>query len=174
LEGTVVETERLLLRRFRPADLDVVAGWNADPVFMRHMGRGPMTREESAAALARHERHWAEHGFGLLGVEDRESGALVGRSGVAYHRVWPEDPEVGWSFDPAWWGRGLATEAGAACVRWAFGGLGFDRVVSITTRENVASRRVMAKLGFEVLAERESPWGRLLVHALDRETKEEA
>ena len=119
--------------------------------------------------LATWERHWDEHGFGLLAVEDRETRELIGRSGVQYHRLWPADPEVGWAFDPDWWGRGLATEAGAASVGWAFRELALPRVVSIAHPENVASRRVMEKLGFEVVAERHSDvWGRLLVHALDR------
>ena len=82
--------------------------------------------------------------------------------------MWPHDPEVGWALDPAWWGRGLGTEAGAAAVGWAFGELGFARVVSITTEPNVASRTVMAKLGFALHAVVESEWGPLWVHALDR------
>jgi len=137
---------------------------------MRHMGRGPMSRDESAAALRRHEAHWERHGFGLLAVTERASGDLIGRSGVQYHRAWPDDPEVGWALDPSRWGRGLATEAGRACLDWGFGELGFARLVSITTEENVASRRVMAKLGFDLLATVPFPELdiELLVHALDR------
>ena len=93
---------------------------------------------------------------------------LIGRVGPSYHRMWPEDPEVGWALDPQWWGQGIATEAGAAAVDWTFGELGFERVVSITTEPNDASRNVMAKLGFELHAEVPSEWGLLLVHALDR------
>ena len=115
---------------------------------MRFMGRGPMSRAESAESLDRHLRHWEKHGYGLLAVTEKESGELIGRSGVQFHRAWPADPEVGWSFDPTWWGRGFATEAGRASVDWAFETLGIDRLVSITTEENRASRRVMAKLGF--------------------------
>jgi RimJ/RimL family protein N-acetyltransferase len=158
------------LRRFELADLDALARWNADPAFMRHMGRGPLTREESASAFARYERHWQEHGFGLLAVADKATGELIGRSGVQYHRAWPHDPEVGWGFDPRWWGRGLATEAGRACVEWGFGELGCARLVSITTEQNLASRRIMAKLGFEL--SETIPFRELgidlLVHALDR------
>jgi RimJ/RimL family protein N-acetyltransferase len=137
---------------------------------MRHMGRGAMSREESADALARYQRHWEEHGFGLFAVTDKATGELIGRSGVQYHRAWPHDPEVGWGFDPKWWGRGLATEAGRACVDWAFRDLGNERLVSITTEANVTSRRVMAKLGFEL--HQAIPFPELgiglLVHALDR------
>jgi RimJ/RimL family protein N-acetyltransferase len=134
------------------------------------MGRGPMTREESERSLARYDRHWEEHGFGLLAAVDRESGLTVGRTGVQYHRAWPADPEVGWALDPAVWGRGLATEAGAASVAWAFRDLGIGRLVSIATAANAASRRVMEKLGFTLLETVAFPelGLDLLVHVLDR------
>jgi RimJ/RimL family protein N-acetyltransferase len=163
----VIETERLRLRRFTEADRDTVAGWNVDPLFTQHLS-GPQTREQSDAAFDRWQQHWDRHGFGLLAVEWRETGELIGRCGPQYHRAWPDDPEVGWALDPAWWGRGIATEAGRACVNWAFGELGFERVVSITTEENIASRSVMAKLGFDLLTVLPSEWGPLWVHALSR------
>ena len=72
--------------------------------------------------------------------------------------------------DPAWWGRGIATEAGAASIAWSFGELGFARVVSIAIETNAASRRVMEKLGFRLLDRVPSRWGELWVHALDRES----
>jgi RimJ/RimL family protein N-acetyltransferase len=163
----ILETERLRLRRFREDDRDVVARFNADPVLTRHLA-GIQTRAQSDEAFDRWQRHWDEHGFGLLAVEWAETGELIGRSGPQYHRAWPEDPEVGWALDPAWWGRGIATEAGRASIEWVFGDLDFARAVSITTEANTASRRVMAKLGFRLLECVDSEWGELWVHALDR------
>jgi RimJ/RimL family protein N-acetyltransferase len=163
----VIETERLALRRLTDADRDTIARWNADPDFTRHLA-GIQTREQSDAAYDRWQRHWDEHGFGLLGVVWRETGELIGRAGPQFHRFWPHDPEIGWALDPVWWGRGIATEAGRASVDWAFGALGFARVVSITTEANVASRNVMQKLGFALLTTVPSEWGLLWVHALDR------
>ena len=163
----MIETSRLTLRRFRAADSDTVARWNADPEYTRHLS-GVQSREQSDEAFDRWDRHWAEHGFGLLAVEWRETGELIGRTGPQYHRVWPGDPEIGWALYPDWWGRGIATEAGRASVAWAFGELGFHRVVSITTEPNIASLNVMAKLGFALLTEIESEWGPLRVHSLDR------
>jgi hypothetical protein len=52
------------VRRFRPDDLETLARWQADPRFIRHMGRGQMTRAESVQSLERYEAHWREHGFG--------------------------------------------------------------------------------------------------------------
>jgi RimJ/RimL family protein N-acetyltransferase len=162
---TVLETERLTLRRFRPEE-DALAfdRWSADEDFQRFLG----PPRPGVELIARHEAHWEERGFGLLAVEWKETGEIIGRTGPQYHRAWLHDPEVGWSIDPAWWGRGIATEAGRASIDWAFDELGFERVVSITTEENVASRRVMEKLGFSLLTT--FPWERwdLWIHVLDR------
>ena len=163
----MIETSRLTLRRFRAGDRETVARWNADPEYTRHLS-GLQSRAQSDEAYDRWDRHWAEHGFGLLAVEWRETGELIGRTGPQFHRVWPGDPEIGWALDPDWWGRGIATEAGRASVAWAFGELGFHRVVSITTEPNIASLNVMAKLGFTLLTQIESEWGPLRVSALDR------
>jgi RimJ/RimL family protein N-acetyltransferase len=122
----VIETERLALRRLCAADRDTVARWNADPELTRYLG-GTQSREQSDETFDRWRRHWDEHGFGLLAVEWRQTGALIGRVGPQYHRVWPADPEIGWALDSAWWGRGIATEAGAAAVAWTFGELGSSR-----------------------------------------------
>ena len=132
------------------------------------MGRGPWTRAEVEEGMERWLGHWAEHGFGVWIAEDRESGEPVGRAGLSWHRAWPDDPECGWWIAPEWQGRGLATEAGRAAVRFGFETLGVGRLVSICIEENVASRRVMAKLGFEKLTEVESPrWPGLVlwIHA---------
>jgi RimJ/RimL family protein N-acetyltransferase len=164
-----LETPRLLLRRWRPEDVDTLARWHVDSELMRHMGKSSFTREEMEADLSRFERHWAQHGFGLWAADEKASGELIGRVGLAYHRVWPNDPEVGWLIDRPWQGRGLATEAGAACIEYAFSELGFERVVSICTAENAASRRVMEKLGLRFSQDLYDPKHdlKLLLHVRD-------
>jgi RimJ/RimL family protein N-acetyltransferase len=140
---TELETERLRLRAWRDDDAPHLDRLYANPDFMRYLA----ARGDGSAAVAGYRAHWAEHGFGIWAAEEKASGAFVGRIGVAYHRLWPDEPEVGWSLDPAFWGRGYATEGGAASLRHAFGTLGFDRLVSIVLRENVRSIRVMDRLG---------------------------
>jgi RimJ/RimL family protein N-acetyltransferase len=168
--GEELETARLLLRRWRPEDLEALVRWHSDPALMRHMGR-VSSREQTEEVAERFLAHWEEHGFGFMTVWEKGTETLVGRSGLAFHRLWPDDPEVGWLIDTPWQGRGYATEAGAACVRYGFGELRLDRIVSICTPENASSRRVMEKLGL-------SAWRRLrdetldldlLVHKCDRD-----
>jgi RimJ/RimL family protein N-acetyltransferase len=152
-------------------DVDALTRWHADPDLMRHMGKLFFTREEMEADLERYERHWQEHGFGLWAAEEKETGTLIGRVGLAYHRLWPDDPEVGWLIDTPWQGRGLTTEAGEACLRYGFDELGFERIVSICTAGNAASRRVMEKLGLRVWREIHDPklGLDLLLHVRERD-----
>jgi RimJ/RimL family protein N-acetyltransferase len=124
---------------------------------MEHMGRGPWTRAEAEQAVDRMLDSYQRHGFGVWLAEDRETGDPVGRVGLSYHRAWPDDPELGWWIDPGRWGEGLATEAGAASLAYAFDTLCLPRVVSITTESNLPSRRVMEKLGLRKLTEVRSP-----------------
>jgi RimJ/RimL family protein N-acetyltransferase len=166
----VLETARLRLRVWRADDLEPLARLNADPLVMCNMGHGPMSLDETRRQLDRFRRHWHDHGFGLWAVEDKTSGAFLGRIGLSYHAVWPDDPEVGWFLDSRVWGRGLATEGGEAAVRYGFETLGADRLVSICIEENHASRRVMEKLGFTYLTSRryERLNLDLWIHALSR------
>jgi RimJ/RimL family protein N-acetyltransferase len=149
-----LETERLRLRPWTPDDLETLHRWTSDPRMMEHMGRGPMSRGESRAMLVRTLQHYERHGFGVWLAQDCETGEPIGRVGLSYHRAWPhDDPEVGWWIAPQRWGKGFATEAGAAAVDYAFDTLGVDRVVSICVEENLPSRRVMEKLELRKLAE---------------------
>jgi RimJ/RimL family protein N-acetyltransferase len=101
------------------------------------------------AHIAGMEAHWAAHGFGWYGFSDRVTGAFVARGGPhRAHVAGRDEVEIGWTVVPERWNQGLATELGAASVDVAFGPLGLPDLVCFTLPENVASRRVMEKLGF--------------------------
>jgi RimJ/RimL family protein N-acetyltransferase len=149
-----VETERLLLRPWRPAeDLDALAALNADPVVMRWVTPNrPLRREETADFLDRAIRHWDEHGFGLWALVPRLDPGVgcIGFAGLAIPSFLPAvlpAVEVGWRLNSAWWGRGLATEAARASVEFGFDRLGLRSIVSIVDARNERSLRVTEKLG---------------------------
>jgi RimJ/RimL family protein N-acetyltransferase len=148
-----LETERLLLRPWRPAeDLDALAALNADPAVMRWVTPNrPLRREETADFLDWAVRHWDEHGFGLWAVVPRDEGAgCIGFAGLAIPSFLPAilpAVEVGWRLAPAWWGRGLATEAARASVAFGFERLGLRLIVSVVDARNERSLRVAEKLG---------------------------
>jgi RimJ/RimL family protein N-acetyltransferase len=145
-----LETERLLLRQWRPADRAPFAAMNADPVVMRHFPR-PMTRAESDGLADRLEAGIAERGWGLWAVEVRAGGAFAGFVGLqpVTNPSMPVAPavEIGWRLAAGFHGHGYATEAARRVVAYAFDELALPELVSFTTVQNRASRRVMEKLG---------------------------
>ena len=140
-----LQTERLLLRPLRADDLaDLHAVVFSDPhVTWDHRAR---TEAESRAALDAKLRHVAEHGFGMLAVEDRSGGELIGYAGLQHLEGGPEI-ELGYYLGRRGWGRGLGTEIARALVRHAFADLRLDRVAAVVRPENDASQRVLAKAG---------------------------
>jgi RimJ/RimL family protein N-acetyltransferase len=150
-DGSMIETDRLLLRRWRDDDLDALAAMHADPEVMRYVGDGrPHSREQSAASLARYEQGWQARGFGLFAVELRADGAFVGWVGLAVPEFLPEvmpAVEIGWRLARPHWGAGIATEAAREVLRFAFDYARVPRLVSICHVDNAASARVMTKLG---------------------------
>src|SRR2546422_4149694 len=140
-----IETERLLLRMFRPDDLNNLAGLFSDPEVMRYVGEGDtVNREETDKALQSIIKHWETHGFGRWAAEDRVTHNFVGFGGL---RSLLGTPEVVYHFATAHWGKGLATELARASLRFGFEDRGFDRIVAVAKPENRASIHVMQKLG---------------------------
>ncbi|GAA0960798.1 GNAT family N-acetyltransferase [Virgisporangium aurantiacum] len=144
-------TPRLRLRRWRGSDLDPMTRINADPEVMRWIGDGSVfDRTGTAAEIAAFEKIWDAHSFGRFAVELRHTGELAGFTGMAIPTDVPEvmpAVEIGWRLGRAFWGRGLATEAATAALRFAATGTDLDRVVGIHVVGNEASARVMRKIG---------------------------
>jgi len=142
-----VETERLLLRMFRPDDLDALAILFSNPKVMRYVGDGqPASREEADKALQSIINHWASHGFGRWAAVDKHTHEFVGFGGL---RSLFGVPEVVYHFAPEHWGKGLATELARASLRFGFETHGFERIVAIAKPGNAASIHVMEKLGMK-------------------------
>jgi RimJ/RimL family protein N-acetyltransferase len=145
-----VHTERLVLRGFRPADIDEWAAICADPEVTRWVGdEEALTREDAWRRMAYVVGHWDLRGFGNWALEERATGELVGRAGLYKPEAWP-GLEVGWLVGREYWGRGFAPEAGRASIEWAREELGADHVISLIEDANERSARVAEKLGMSV------------------------
>jgi RimJ/RimL family protein N-acetyltransferase len=144
-------TARLRLRGWRPADLPALAAVNADPRVMRWIGDGTVagtarTRED----IDGYRRLWEARGYGRYAVELRRTGEFIGLAGFAVPADVPElvpAVEIGWRLGYRHWGRGYATEAAEAALRYGFVHCGLPEVVGIHVLGNDASARVMVKLG---------------------------
>ena len=162
-----LRTERLELRRCAAADLEPLLAVFGDAAVMRYVGaeRRPLGRDQVSALLARADADWAEHGFGLLAIMERETGRLVGEAGLQYLEAGP-DIEIGYTLARAAWGRGYATEAARAILRWGFAGLRLHRIVAVVDQANAASLVVLEKLGMRRRGLRECYGAIMVEHAL--------
>jgi len=143
-----IETRRLILRPFEPTDVEAAFGWFGDPVVMRFTTTGPdKSIAETKARLAGFVEHQKAHGFSKWLVLERDSGTAIGDSGllVLQDYGWVD---LGFRFALAYWGKGLATEAASAWVRAAFDDFGLIRLGAFVHPENVASIRILEKVGF--------------------------
>ena len=168
-----LETGRLELRLFRPDDLAAFAAMNADPEVMRYIGDGgPHARSRAEATFERMRWHWAEHGFGRWAIERASDGAFLGFCGVAFPTFVAEAatrPEIGWRLPREFWGQGYATEAAIAARDHFFRSFDWPELISLAQPGNVASHRVMRKIGMRRVDDlATSANGVLVVHQLER------
>ena len=138
-----------MLRGWRPADRGPFAALNADPHVAEFLG-GPLDRAASDALVDWILARWDSDGHGLWAVERVEDERFLGFVGLAtpsFEAAFTPCVEVGWRLAREAWGRGYATEAARAALRFGFVELDLREIVSFTTAANVRSRAVMERLG---------------------------
>lgn len=140
-----LETERLLLRPWRAADVEHFSELCADAELMRYVG-GVMDRIAAWRRMAAYAGHWQLRGYGPFALEEKESGRFVGYSGVFDPDGWPER-EINWGLTRPHLGKGFVTEAAARVRAFAYGTLGFTTIASCIDLENAASIAVATRLG---------------------------
>lgn len=145
----MIATERLVLRGWRDADLDPFHAMCSDPRVMATLGP-LMTRDETAALIARVEGIRAEHGYTFWALERRADGAFLGWCGVkpgADDTPIAGEIEIGWRVAADHWRQGYAREAAAATLDWVWANTDASHVAAITNTGNVSSWGLMERLG---------------------------
>lgn len=149
----VLETERTILRRLVPADLDDLARLYADEEVRRYFPEGTLTREETQEELEWFlDGHPERPELGLWAVTLKPNGKLIGRCGLLPWTIdGREEVEVAYMIAPRYWRRGLASECARGLVEHGFGTLGLKRLISLIDPLNEASKRtaMSAGLSFE-------------------------
>jgi RimJ/RimL family protein N-acetyltransferase len=163
-----LETARLRLRMFREEDFEEYARICADPEVMRYLGEGnPLTSADAWRQMAMILGHWRLRGYGLWALEERASGALLGRVGFFNPEGWPGF-ELGWVLGREHWGKGYATEGARRALEHAFTEMGRDHVISLIRPGNAASIRVAERLGEKLEGRTELFGHEALVYGISR------
>ena len=142
-----LETDRLFIRPWTPADRPAFIGLTEDPEVMRYVHGGqPYAEDEVDEWFTRQARQLAEHDVCMGALIEKATGRLVGIAGTQPLGT-TGNFEIGWWLARDVWGRGYATEAGGAAMRHVLETLGHKRVVAIIDPDNEPSKRVVGRLG---------------------------
>jgi RimJ/RimL family protein N-acetyltransferase len=144
-----IETDRLILRRWRSSDVEPFVSLNTDPRVMEFFP-ATLSRAETVAMISTIEERIERDGFGFWATERREPRGFIGFIGlnVPGHPL-PFSPcvEVGWRLAFDCWGKGYAQEGARAALAFGFESVRLKEIVSFTTVNNIRSRRVMERIG---------------------------
>lgn len=146
----VLETDRLLLRRFELQDYKDVYTFGSNEEVNRYTGDVPISSYENAKKLIYDVwlNDYENYGYGRLAVIHKADNKLIGFAGLKFL---PElnETDLGYRLLPRYWGKGLATEASQKIVDYGKNDLRLKRIIGIAMAENPASSRVLEKVGFK-------------------------
>ncbi len=164
----ILETDRLILSTWQSSDWTALRPIATDVEVMRYITGGvPWTDERIQSFVNRQVELFSERGFCRWKLLLKPNKEMIGFCGVGF---WGDgiDPEIGWWLARQYWGRGLATEAARVALPDAFERVGLDRIISVARPENIASTRIMEKLGLERECEFEKDGVHLVRYSIDR------
>ena len=144
-----LDTPRLRLRPFTPADAPFALRLLNEPSFLQHIGdKGVRTEADAIAYLQNGPMaSYARHGHGLMAVELKATGEPIGMCGLL-KRDNLDHPDLGYAFLPEFGSKGYALEAAAATLEDAVAALGYSTLLAIVSPGNTASIKLLGKLGF--------------------------
>jgi RimJ/RimL family protein N-acetyltransferase len=165
----VILTPRLALARFSPADAPGFYELNGDPAVVRYTGDKAFASVAEAEAFIRGYDHYQGHGYGRWSVYLTQTNEYLGFCGLAY-RASVDEVDVGFRLMHRYWGQGYATEAARASVEHGFREYGLVKIVGRAMPENLASVRVLEKIGMTFAKRVEDEVGQWLQYELSRPT----
>ncbi|MEP6569731.1 MAG: GNAT family N-acetyltransferase [Acidobacteriota bacterium] len=145
---TILETDRLVLRRLSFDDAEFILELLNQPSFLRYIGDKEVRNTEDAVRYIETgpQASYERFGFGLYLVQLKESELPIGMCGLLKRDTLP-DVDIGFAFLPDYWSQGYAFEAAAAVMTYGRETLGLRRIVAITSVDNAASIKLLEKIG---------------------------
>ena len=147
----IIETDRLLLREFTIDDARAVYEFGSNVEVQKYTGDELLTSLERAEEIIKNVilKDYKKYGYGRWAVIFKPDKKLIGFAGLKYLPEFGET-DIGFRFLPQYWGRGIATEASRGIIKYGFKNLNIKRIIGIAMPENIASCRVLEKVGLKL------------------------
>jgi RimJ/RimL family protein N-acetyltransferase len=157
-----IKTDRLILKLLRSTDAErLYQIYQREGVLRYFPNPNPPQLERVQRFIVGQQEHWEVHGYGNWGIIAKGESKMIGWAGLQYLPEL-EETEVGFLLDRPFWGKGYASEAALASLKFGFEQVGLDHIIALVHPENLASRRVIEKCGMD-LRETLSLWGMKLM-----------
>lgn len=144
-------SDRLIFKEFHQNDAPQLYLLNADPEVIKYTGDPPFESIEDAQKFVENYDHYQKYGFGRWATFLKSNNEFIGWCGIKLNEQ--GDHDLGFRFYKKHWGKGFATEAAKACLDHGFNKLGLNAIIGRAANENLASIRVLEKLGMEFYKE---------------------
>ncbi|NOY47017.1 MAG: GNAT family N-acetyltransferase [Chlorobi bacterium] len=154
-----IETERLILREILPTDVEGMFELDSNTEVHKYLGRKPIqTKQQAADAIQFIRKQYRDHGIGRFATVEKSSREFIGWSGLKFNTGEKEilnDKkdfyDIGYRFMPRYWGKGYATESSLAILDYGFKELNLELIVGAAEIENVASNKILQKIGLKYI-----------------------
>ena len=152
---TPIETERFLLREMEEQDVQGIFELDSDPEVHQYLGNQPIKSLQEAEAIIQYVRkQYEDHGIGRWAVIEKATNEFVGWSGLKYEKEVRKDMhyyDIGYRLKRKFWGRGIATETAREALTYGFQVMKLPEIYGGAHVENIASNRVLQKVGLKFL-----------------------
>lgn len=163
---TILQTTRLILRELTVEDTPCFYQLNLNPNVVRYTGDVPFQSGSEAEAFLKNYKDYETTGYGRWAVIDKASHAFLGWCGLKFDG---KETDIGFRFFEEYWNKGYATESAKACLNYGFNELGLDEIVGRAMKENIASIKVLEKIGLKFIREMEFELHPGVLYRINRE-----
>lgn len=142
----ILETDRLILRELNPDDAQNFYDLNANPNVIKYTGNTAFEDVEEARNFLLNYKDYDENGFGRWAVIEKSNGEFLGWCGLKYSK-YINETDIGFRFFEKYWNKGFASESAKACLDYGFQKLNLQKIIGRAMAENIASLKVLEKIG---------------------------
>jgi len=152
----IAETERLILRELVVEDETAMFELDSDPEVHRYVGNSPVESIEQIQDIIEFiQKQYEENGVGRWAVIEKSSNKFIGWAGLKLFKNEMNNHsnfyELGYRLIKSYWGKGYATEAALASVKYGIEKLGLKEIYAMTDVDNINSKKVLEKAGFKYI-----------------------